>query len=463
MFLIPGIANAAICQVDPAGAFGMPFATIDDAIALGGCGAVGSIIEVYCPLGGCVHPSATIAGLNDITVLSAELWGNGPVSFNNSYSPNALMIHNSTQIVVEGFDHFNANGRAIEIINSDAFVVGHPGIGRYTRTSGTTGVYVEGGSNVDLLYVAFVWNKTGLELQGFAGPLGPRVNATSIVALNNDRAIVSDGASGPVLDIRSDYGLAMHNYIMRNDEGIIAKGNSNVTVDHTLFAGNLRLLPGAPISPALLEVDGNADMTVRNALIYDNDAKPNPGVQLPWSAWSSPTACGGGPCTNTNGKILQHQSGGVVKIIASTIIDNQTDLVFNVDAAGSGQLIVDHTILAHNWGKVFSMSTWWPGCPPVQGIDSFFWDNRVDADPLACMPPGMGTWNPAPISGAMTPDLVPGFPGIPAPFTDLYWVTSFAPTSPYPLPGGLYLGPAWGVDGATPDSNPLDVGYHNPL
>ncbi|EDM73697.1 hypothetical protein PPSIR1_13750 [Plesiocystis pacifica SIR-1] len=462
VFLAPAIANAAVCQVDPSGSFGMPHATIDDAIAFGGCDAANSIIEVYCPAGGCTHPSATISGLSDITVVSAELWGHGPVQMTNSYSANALSIDASTGIVIEGFDLITANDRAIEIVDSEVVVLGLPGLGRYTQTSGTTGVYVEGNSQVELLYVGMTFSGTGLEVLTGGSAMAPQVAATGMVAMNNDRAAVVDGSPGPVLDIRSDYGLAVHNYVMRNDEGIYAGGESDVTIDHTLFAANLRLWPGSPLAPVLLEVDGHADMTLRNVLIYDNDAKPNPGVQVPWSMFRWPWSCGGSPCLNTPGKILEHGSSGMVEIVASTVIDNQTDLVFNISGSGSGQMIVDHTILAHNWGKVFSMSSF-SGCPPVQGVASYFWDNRVNAAPVGCPPPGIGIWDPAPISAGFTPDDVPGFPSIPAPFGDLYWVTSYEPMAPYALPAGLYAGPSWAVDGSTIDGDPLDVGYHNPL
>ena len=461
LLMLPQLANAAICQVDPAGAFGMPFATVDAALS-GPCNTPGSIIEVYCPLGGCVHPGTTVSGLNDIYIVSAELWGFGSVTMTNSYSGNAVSIQNSTGIVFEGFDSYVANNRAIEIINSDATILGPVGLGRYSHTSANTGVFVGGDSDVDLHWVGFRFNKTGLELSGGAGPKGPKVLAEGVAALNNDVAVHSHGSNGPRLDIRGDSGPTLHNYVMRNHEGVIAEGNSLVEIDHTIFAGNLRLRPGSPAFPNLLEVANSASMALRNTLIYDNDAVPNPGVQLPWSAWSGITACGGSPCTNTNGRILQHDSMGGVTITASTIIDNQTDLVFNLLNTGSGQLLVDHTIMAHNWGKVFSMSTWWPSCPPATGVDSFFWDNRVDADPVACTPPGIGTWNPGAISAGYTPDTLFGYPTFTPSFMDLYWVTQLEPSAA-PIPGGLYLGPAWTVDGATMEVGALDVGYHNPL
>ena len=96
LLMLPQLASAAgVCHVDPTGTFGMPFADIDAALAFGGCDAPGSVIEVYCPASGCVHPSVTISGLHDIHIVSAELWGHGAVHVINSYSSNAVSIDTS--------------------------------------------------------------------------------------------------------------------------------------------------------------------------------------------------------------------------------------------------------------------------------------------------------------------------------------------------------------------------------
>ncbi|EDM75121.1 hypothetical protein PPSIR1_34088 [Plesiocystis pacifica SIR-1] len=458
LFAAPALAQAATCQVDPTGSFGMPHPSIDDALSSGGCDQPGSVIEVYCPAWGCSQGSTTIHGLDQIYVLSAELWGYGPATLTSSYSGAAVSIENSREILFEGFAQIAGEDVGVAVIDSRVIVIGSHAHGRYTDIGGHgAGIYAEGDSRLDLVWVAVTESGRGMSLQGTHSG-APHVLAEGFAATWNEVAVFSEGSPGPVLEVRSDFGPTMHNYIVSNVEGVELRGESDAVFDHTIVAGNLRMWPGSPTDPEVFNVQDHASLSLRNALIYDNDSVPNPGVLLPWSA------CGGGPsCHNTPGRILEHGSSKLVSLEASTIIDNQTDIVINLDGAGGGGIVVDHTVFANNWGKVFSTSSYYPGCPSIINHDSFLWDNRVGVDPSSC-DPGFGHgWDPHAMPGAVTPDAMLGFPHFMGPYADLYRVHVLEPSPSYALPANLYLGPDWSVDGATADADPLDVGYHNPL
>ena len=129
----------------------------------------------------------------------------------------------------------------------------------------------------------------------------------------------------------------VHNYIMQNDEGIHAKGDAKVEIEHTIFAGNLRH-PVMAMKPAVLKASEDSELVIRNCLFYDNDAYPNPGKQVEWSSWSPatcPGCCGGSSCVNSAGRILTHETSVHVMIEASSFIDNQCDLVFHVENTGT--------------------------------------------------------------------------------------------------------------------------------
>jgi hypothetical protein len=153
--------------------------------------------------------------------------------------------------------------------------------------------------------------------------------------------------------------------------------------------------------------------------------------------------------------------------VASTVINNGTDIVFAIE--GSGQLTLDHTLVAGNWGKVLSMSSYYVAtgaCPPVTPIASNFRKNRLNADPAVCLPPVSAStlslsWNPNVTVSAATPRTLAAYPDVVAPWTDLYLIRRRQPI-PYALPAGLYVGRPWSVDGVNADTGRLDVGYHNP-
>jgi len=258
-----------------------------------------------------------------------------------------------------------------------------------------------------------------------------------------------NSATQALLEVRGDT-TAWLNYVLDNNEGFRLTGRSVLVLDHGVLANNLDV-PGPFPNAYLFRVADSSHVEVRNALIYDNDARP--GLTGPWP--------GGG--LNTASIIYSSTSCAASSFVASTVVNNAADLMFNI--GGTGLLTLDHVAIAGNWGKVLSMSGYYVAhgntCPPLTIIGTTVWNNAVLADPAVCQPPGLIGWNPGAVPNNPPRTLV-NYPAIdPAP-TAIYLIGLLQPLVT-PLPAGLYVGRPWSVDGITNDTNNvLDVGYHNP-
>ena len=210
-------------------------------------------------------------------------------------------------------------------------------------------------------------------------------------------------------------------------------------------------MPGPFPNAYLFRVEDSSHVEVRNALIYDNDATP--GLTGPYN---------GG--FNTASIIYTSTSCAASSFVASSIVNNAADLVFNI--GGAGLLTLDHVAIAGDWGKVFSMSGYYVAhmntCPPLTIIGTTVWNNSVLADPVVCQPPGLIFWNPNAVPNNPPRTLV-NYPTLDPPPPAIYLINLFEPNTAAALPPGLYVGRPWSVNGITDESdNVLDVGYHNP-
>jgi hypothetical protein len=468
--LARGTATAA-CVVDPTqtSPYFPSYMSVNQALADPACSAPGSLIEIWCPAGGCTDSKVVVNGLSDITIRSMELTvGAGAVTFSGVGPDPALEVQSATGIVIEGISVFTAAQRAVGVLDSTVTFIGLGALAtpRYGQVlGGLTGMVVAGFSSVDLSWMGFTGALTGLRLDS-PGGVPPSVHATGVAFQDNELAVDVIGpplgcpppggtALPALLEIRSDFDVAWLNYVMHNVEGFHLSGRADLRIDHTVLATNLYQMAAGGFNPLLFSVSDSSRLEARNILAYDNDMTP---------AFTGPYAGG----VNTAGYILLHQSCDESIFRASTVVNNAADIVFGVD--GSGRVTLDHTLAAGNWGKVLSMSSWYVAhgftCPPVSAIAANFKGNRINADPAACLPPAPmlnTTWNPR----VTLPPLPPPrylftYPDIPAPRTDLYFIRKRSPL-PTPLPPDLYLGRQWTVDGIHPDTNKLDVGYHNPF
>ncbi|MEZ4360097.1 MAG: hypothetical protein R3B48_07950 [Kofleriaceae bacterium] len=453
---------AADCTVDPGGALGLPggYPTINAALADPACLSAG-VINVVCQPAGCTDTNVLINGLSNVTIRALEVPGvNGPAVLIGTGGNPAVVITNSSEIAIEGFSSILGPPFAVWIDASKVNLVGPTvgGVARYLdlTSPGGTAMKVNGDSQVDVTQVGFHASTTGLELTA-AGGLGPSVTARAVAFLDNGQAVDMVGPAGgcgpspaTVLNVDGDGGGAWLNYVMRNVNGFRLRGRSSVQLDHTVLASNLYTM-AAPGNETLFAVRDASRLEARNALIYDNDA--HPGLTGPFA---------GG--FNTGSVLLDHTSCDQSSFIASTVINNAADITFGV--GGSGRLVLDHTLVAGNWGKTLSMSSYYVAhgntCPPLSLTAAAVWGNKLIADPVACLPPPLIVgWNPNPIVSASTPRTIVGYPTVPAPWTDLYLINHLEPFV-YALPVGLFLGRPWSVDALHDDVADLDVGYHNP-
>jgi hypothetical protein len=468
---LPRAALAATCTVDPTGSSGLPgtFTSVNAAL-FGGCGSPGSVVEIWCPVAGCTDSDLLISGLTDVTIRSLEAGGgSGPVTLAAVGAPQAVRVTGSTNIRFEGISRYESPHTGVQIEDSEVTLLG-PSTGaataiaqRYAAISGSVqGMLVWGDSKVTARWVGWADSQTGLRM--VETPSGePVVSASGVAFLDNGLAADVAGppggcpaaSPGTVLDIRSDFETAWLNYVMGNVEGFRLRGRAQLAIDHTVLANNLVQMGPGGTNPVLFEVLDSSRLEARNVLVFDNDMLP--GLTL---------AFAGG--FNVAGIILQHLSCAESIFTASTVVNNASDLVFGID--GSGRLTLDHTVVAGNWGKVLSMSSWYVShgntCPPVDPIAAHFWGNRIDADPAVCLPPPAAglrtTWNPRVKTSLATPRELAAYPDVVAPWTDLYLIRRRQPV-PYALPAALYVDRLWSVNGKSPDLVRLDVGYHNPL
>jgi hypothetical protein len=434
------------CEVDPTGQFGYPYATIEDALA-NDCDAPGSVIEVYCPEQGCEHPGVALDRLSDLELRSAEDGVKyGPVRLVDPKRAYLVHVRDSSDIRFIGFSGYEGEISGFEIESSSVLVEG-PGKSfgpRYADVSGIeVAVMVRGASEVTLQWVGAWKSGTGIEMH--SDPSGvPRVTARGLMLLGNDRA--ARLYDGPVLDIDSDFDAAWLNYVVDNDQGFLLYGDSRLEIDHSVLSGNLR---SAPVQhPAVFEIRDTSTLVGRNLLVTDNDTRANPGVATPYP-----------PGGNTPGHILNHYSSGEASFLASSFVDNESDLVFEMVAGLSGPLTLQHSVLANNLGKVISASGFFPGCPTTTHSKSVFWANFNHMNPVACF--GGIVQDPGSVPSAGIVDIVSAFPLLTPPLPDLYLLDAFEAGS-LSAPADLFPVGKWGVD-LNADTGDLDVGFHDPL
>jgi len=410
-----------------------------------------------------------------------ELTGTGgPVNLTPTTDPWALKIERSARSNFEGFNAITSDTDAVLIDKSNRIIFSGPSTlatPRYTIVSaGDTAVHIRSKSRVTLGAIAMSDSGIGLSLENDGGRR-PRVVAEGVAFTNNEIAGKLTGGrtyckpkKGPSLDILGDFNLSWLNYVMNNVEGFLLSGSAILNIDHTVMGGNLHRVPSYRSTGYLFELNEASRLVGRNLAVYNNDMDPNAGISTAWSTCV-------GPCINTPGKILHHETCDEAIFESSSFVDNQTDLVFHLDyasGAGSGRLTLDHVMVANSWGKVLSESSFFStstGCAAVNSIDSYLWDNRVDVDPASCMPADLtNTWDPLVVSTG-APASLSSLPDIPTPLTSLYLMTSLEPTPGYPHQPDLYKPTStrnWTVDGTTIDDlseavPALDVGYHNPM
>ncbi|MFN3200614.1 MAG: hypothetical protein ACE366_19600 [Bradymonadia bacterium] len=459
-------ADAATCFVDPTGTSGIAGAYASTQAALAGtCNTPGSVIELWCPAGGCADGSVSISGLSDITIRSQELAGSsGPVGFSASAAGPAVHVSKSFNIRFEGFDHYYSNSWAVAVEDSDVFFEGPGSLPspRYSDVHGARGMRVDGASHVQLSWVGFSHNRVGLAMQSNLNG-SPFVTGEGLAFVGNELAadlvggdpLCSTVGDGPSLTIGGDYGVSWLNYVMGNTAGFQLRGSADLRMDHTLLANNLNRALSMGGNPHLISLNDASSFEGRNLLVYDNDS--HGGLTGPYA---------GG--VNTAGVILNHSSCGKAALVASTIINNATDLVFNIESASSGDLALDHVVTHGNWGKLLSMSSWYTShgsaCPPLVMNDTASWGDRVIADPATCTPPTLTTtWDPVPTVAFFTPRTVRGYPNLNRPRRNLYLINRRQPSFTGAGPAGLFHSRPWSVDGVNNDADArLDMGYHNP-
>jgi hypothetical protein len=287
----------------------------------------------------------------------------------------------------------------------------------------------------------------------------PFVQITGAAFLRNDIAARITGPQSncagvlpppATLELRGDT-TAWLNYVFENHEGFDLFGRSVLRIDHGVLANNLDQVIGPFNNAYLFHVANASWVEVRNALIYDNDATPN----------LTPPYAGGG--MNTASIIYSSTSCAQSSFTAATIVNNAADLIFNI--GGTGLLALDHVAIAGNYAKVLSMSGYYVHhgntCPPLALTGVTVWNNKTIADPVACLPPSLISWNPNAVPNN-PPRTLASYPAIDPPLTANHLINRLEPTMT-PPPAGLFGGRPWSVDGITSeDTVRLDVGYHNP-
>jgi hypothetical protein len=457
-------AYAQVCDVDPTGSLGYPFGTIEDALTNGGCDQPGSEIVVHCPEWGCGHPATEIQRLDKITIMSGENPDKpeGPVWFDGKSDPWAVRVVDSRDIRFLGFSGYYTREIAIDVVDSSVRVAGPQELGFpfYADVQGWMGVHVAGASEVELAWVGVRGNTRGMRIESTANGT-PKVSATGLAVLDNVVAVEMAGLSttcpapaGPLLAIHGDFGPTWLNYVMGNDEGFLLSGDARLEIDHTVLGGNLRHHPPNRANGFLFDLRDASKIYARNIVVYDNDRIVNPGVALPWSQTQGP---------NTASIVLWHASCEKSSILASSFVDNESDLLFHLDTSGTGRMILDHIVAANNSGKTISASGFWPGCPQLDVTGSMFWENRTGMDPPACEAGFTQTTNnvdPSIITAPDTDDQLPSYPKIVDPSDHIYRLDPFEPNT-LPAPAGLYSWKDWGVDGSADIDAEIDVGFHN--
>jgi hypothetical protein len=455
-------ASAATCVVDVGGALGIAGAFASTNAALGACNSPGDVIEIQCPIGGCTDTNVAIAARTGLTLRSSELDGiGGPVALLGVNNQPALQVTNNSSVTVSGIASYSAQQVAVWVNNSEVdfltVAAASPPPARYaTFSAPNIALLVEGSSNVELAQVGFNDSATGIVMT--TSPAGaPYVKASGAAFLRNRLAARVTGpmagclASGPkaTLELRGDT-TAWLNYVLDNNEGFHLRGRAALLLDHGVLASNLD--QAGPFNNAyLFHLQHSSYVDVRNALIYDNDARP--GLTGPFA---------GG--INTASIIYSSTSCAASSVTASTVVDNAADLMFNI--GGAGLLTLDHVAISGNWGKVLSMSGYYVAhtntCPPLTLTGTTVWNNAVVADPIQCLPPAVLVWDPQAIP-VNPPRTLANYPTIDPPPAAIYPITAFEPTTVALFPAGLFDGRPWSVDNATPDDDGvLDVGYHNP-
>lgn len=470
VYLAAGEAHAQICKVDPTGALGHPLASVDEALTSGGCDAPGSEIIVYCPPDGCVHPAITLENLVDVSITSGEFAATpgkfGAVRIEALSDPAAVRVTGSDEIELLGFRGIEAGEHGLEIIDSIVRVAGPQeyGVPGYMDIKAPTGAgaRVRGGSDLTLEWVGITGSRSGLDVASDGNGV-PFVSARGVALLHNLTAAVMTGGTnscpssgGPELEIRGDFDVAWLNYIMGNDEGFLLHGASVLSLDHAVLGGNLRNRPASTSNGMLFELRDAASIVGRNLVVYDNDRIPNPGVALPWSQSHGP---------NTASIIMWYDSCAKSTIRASSFVDNESDLVFHMDAGASpGALRLEHIVVANSSGKTISASGFAPGCPDLDVTGSMLWENRTIMDPPHCAGSFQATTtnvDPGVVTSPQTVDTLATYPDIKPPPFDLYLLDRHEPMHE-PPPVDLYPAKEWGVDGS-PDGDDLAVGFHNRL
>jgi hypothetical protein len=452
-------SHAATCIVDVGGALGIPgaFASTNAALAVCNNSPGGDVIEIHCPTAGCTDTNVAVLARTGLTIRAAV--PGGPVSLLGVNNQPALQITNNSSVVVSGIAAYSAPQIAVWISNSNVdFLATCPDLAvcaYRTFSAPNIGLLVDGASVVELAQPGFNDAAIGISMTTTAAG-APHVVASGAAFTRNRIAASIAGpqagcnsATKATLELRGD-STAWLNYVLDNNEGFHLRGRSALIVDHAVLANNLDQ-PGPFNNAYLFALADSSYVEVRNALIYDNDARP--GLTGPFAGGN-----------NTASIIYSSTSCARSTFTATSVINNAADLVFNI--GGAGLLTLDHVAISGNWGKVLSMSGYFVAhmgaCPPLTLIGATVWNNARTADPIACLPAALITWNPNAVA-VSPPRTLASYPAIDPPPAAIYPIKVFEPLAAAPLPPGLFDARPWSVDNATlDDDGVLDVGYHNP-
>lgn len=231
----------------------------------------------------------------DVTVNVAEIV---------SADGNGVAIEGSTDVEVSGAIPVFGTGAGFIVSDSTSVRLrGNPGVARMVVSASPsygTALIVQNNSEVEIEALVLQASETGVQvLHGFGGGATSRTRlvAKETTIQDNQRAGTIRGgyfdsysatnehakcvdAHNPanddgraVAEFRLGSGQ-QPNYVLRNSvDGLRVEGASNLFVDHTIFAGNLRSVP-ANTETGLLTQSENGQIVARQTLAYDNGQTP---------------------------------------------------------------------------------------------------------------------------------------------------------------------------------------------
>ncbi len=389
--LVPAVGSAAVCVVDPAGAYSGPLPTYSatNSAVAGACDGTDSfdVVYLYCPpmTGPCTHQPFALLGRTNTTYLVAV---GDPSTV--SGTTGAITIRGSADVRLLGrMDATTVFGAAVAIDDSRVMIRGVSGW-RHSVFSSSLGraLHVRGASKVSAEVVRLTASQLGLRVESSVSG-HPSMELREAMLDDNAAAGEVTGGTGqcgaPGAGPRVSFRIGRNDqpsYVERNRLGFTVSRSARLTLSDVIMLRNL----WAPIasSDALVRAEDAALVTMSNVLAYDNDIDANPAVDL---GHLTPTDWNG-----YQGHLISAEDCASIDVDGSTFAQNQLECTLQVASAAAQVSFIDSVgFQSGNKGACCSV-----GPITTQGRSTIFQSGGSNYQGLQCN--GVGAFHPLNVS-----------------------------------------------------------------